>query len=51
MGVENSNATMQLLKSRNDAGEYDLFLHIGDVAYGDDKGAFLLSHSISLLND
>ena len=34
MGVENSNKTMSRLKNRN----IDLFLHIGDISYADDKG-------------
>jgi hypothetical protein len=38
MGIDNSNATMELLEKRRVGGAYDLFLHIGDIAYGDDKG-------------
>ena len=34
MGVENSNKTMEHLKTRN----IDMFLHIGDISYADDKG-------------
>ena len=34
MGIENVNDTIQILKSR----EYDLFIHIGDISYADDKG-------------
>ena len=34
MGVENSNKTMEKLKNRN----IDLFLHVGDISYADDKG-------------
>jgi phosphodiesterase/alkaline phosphatase D-like protein len=35
MGVENSNKTMQRLRNR----KIDLFLHIGDISYADDKGS------------
>ena len=35
MGIENSNKTMEQLKSRN----IDMFLHIGDISYADDKGS------------
>ena len=34
MGVENSNKTMERLKNRH----IELFLHIGDISYADDKG-------------
>lgn len=34
MGFENSNKTMEKLKSR----DIDMFLHIGDISYADDKG-------------
>ncbi len=34
MGIENVDDTIKLLKSR----EYDLFIHIGDISYADDKG-------------
>jgi len=36
MGVENSNKTMERLKNRSK--NIDMFLHIGDVSYADDKG-------------
>lgn len=34
MGVENSNKTMERLRNRN----INMFLHIGDISYADDKG-------------
>jgi hypothetical protein len=34
MGVKNSNKTMEKLKNRN----INMFLHIGDISYADDKG-------------
>ncbi len=38
MGVDNSNSTMEWLEKRRTGGNLDLFLHVGDIAYGDDKG-------------
>lgn len=34
MGIENSNKTMEKLKNR----DIDMFVHIGDISYADDKG-------------
>ena len=34
MGIKNSNKTMEKLKNRN----INIFLHIGDISYADDKG-------------
>lgn len=42
MGVENSENTIHNLKNRN----IDLFIHMGDISYADDKGSFFGSNSL-----